>query len=79
MVVYDSHIVVCVCVLLPGCRETAGVPVRVELGPKDAEQGTCVVALAGEPGTVAKKKTVNVTVELRKEIERLMPQVRGWL
>ena len=44
------------------CRETAGVSVRVEIGPKEAQNGLAVVALAREPGTVALKETVSAQV-----------------
>ncbi|GFH30624.1 HGTP_anticodon domain-containing protein [Haematococcus lacustris] len=54
--------------------ETAGVRVRVELGPKDALQGTAVVALSGTPGTVARKKSVNVTVQLVQAVKALLEQ-----
>jgi hypothetical protein len=57
------------------CRETAGVRVRVELGPKDAESGTAVVALAGTPGTVAKKQTVNMAVQLIREVRSALAKV----
>lgn len=56
-------------------RETAGVKVRVELGPQDAEEGSAVVALAGEPGTVAKKKKVNVVTQLVREVKRALERV----
>lgn len=43
-----------------------GVGVRIELGPKDAEAGRAVLALAGGvPGTVAQKSTFKVG-ELRE-------------
>ncbi|KAJ9505605.1 hypothetical protein QJQ45_026520 [Haematococcus lacustris] len=57
--------------------ETAGVRVRVELGPKDALQGTAVVALSGTPGTVARKKSVNVTVQLVQAVKALLEQATG--
>jgi len=56
-------------------RETAGVLVRVEVGPKEAQSGTAVVALANEPGTVAAKETVNVDLQLMKEIRVKLEQV----
>eukprot|EP00967_Tisochrysis_lutea_P025108 scaffold28890_cov22-Tisochrysis_lutea.AAC.1 len=55
-------------------RETAGVLVRVEIGPKEAQNGTAVVALANEPGTVAAKETVNVDLQLMKEIRAKLEQ-----
>ncbi len=57
------------------CRETAGVKLRVELGPKEAQAGTAVIARAGEPGTVAQKTTVNVTVQLVKELKVALQEV----
>ncbi|KAF5828998.1 hypothetical protein DUNSADRAFT_16727 [Dunaliella salina] len=54
--------------------ETAGVLVRVEVGPKEAQNGTAVVALANEPGTVAAKETVNVDLQLMKEIRAKLEQ-----
>lgn len=62
-------------VLLCTHRETAGVLVRVEVGPKEAQSGTAVVALANEPGTVAAKETVNVDLQLMKEIRVKLEQV----
>jgi hypothetical protein len=58
-------------------RETAGVLVRVEIGPREAQNGTAVVALANEPGEVAQKETVNVDLQLLKEVKAKMEQVRG--
>jgi hypothetical protein len=56
-------------------RETVGVRVRVELGPKDAESGNAIIALAGTPGTVAKKKSVNVAVQLVREVKAALEKV----
>ena len=53
-------------------RELLGVRVRVELGPRDAENGNCVLAMAGVPGTVANKKVINVDTQLRKEVTKVM-------
>jgi hypothetical protein len=45
-----------------------GVRVRVEIGPKEAEAGTAILARAkATPGTVARKQSVNVKVQLVKE------------
>ena len=52
---------------------------RVEIGPKEAQNGTAVVALANEPGTVAEKETVNVELQLMKELRIKMDQVRSAL
>ncbi len=65
----------CAGALLCTHRETAGVLVRVEVGPKEAQSGTAVVALANEPGTVAAKETVNVDLQLMKEIRVKLEQV----
>lgn len=51
--------------------------VRVEIGPREAQNGTAVVALANEPGEVAQKETVNVDLQLLKEVKAKMEQVRG--
>lgn len=51
--------------------------VRVEIGPREAQNGTAVVALANEPGEVAQKETVNVELQLLKEVKARMEQVRG--
>ena len=63
--------------LIDARRETAGVRVRVEIGPRDAAQGTVVVALAGSPGTVAQKTTVNLTVQMVREVKKLLAEVGG--
>jgi hypothetical protein len=42
-------------------REEKGVKVRLELGPKDADRSTCVLARAGTPGQVAQKTKVKVS------------------
>eukprot|EP00798_Chlamydomonas_sp_ICE-L_P018588 gene18588-25100_t len=51
---------------MPGERmkhwEEIGIPLRIEIGPKDAKTGSCVVARSGEPGTVAQKTTVKKAV-----------------
>jgi hypothetical protein len=44
------------------------VKVRVELGPKEAATGGAIVARAGLPGTVAAKKSVNMAVQLVREV-----------
>ncbi len=36
-------------------------PIRVEIGPQDVKKGSCVVAVAGEAGTVAQKTTVHMS------------------
>ncbi|GAX80715.1 hypothetical protein CEUSTIGMA_g8150.t1 [Chlamydomonas eustigma] len=60
----------------PGPRmkhwEELGVPVRVEVGPQDVAKGSCVVAKAGEPGTVAQKTTVKMSTMLVKHVRRAL-------
>lgn len=51
-------------------REELGVPIRVEIGPQDVKKGSCVVAVAGEAGTVAQKTTVHMSER------HLVPHVR---
>jgi hypothetical protein len=41
-------------------REEASVKVRVELGPKDAAAGQCILAICTTPGEVAAKTTLQV-------------------
>ena len=45
---------------------------RVEIGPNDVKRRSAVVALAGEAGTVAKKKTVMMGKSMVKHIRRLL-------
>ena len=40
------------------CREQAGVKVRLELGPKEAAAGQCILAICTTPGEVAAKTTL---------------------
>ena len=42
------------------CREQAGVKVRLELGPKEAAAGQCILAICTTPGEVAAKTTLQV-------------------
>ncbi len=58
-------------------RETAGVKVRVEVGPKEAQAGTAVVARARAPGEVARKATVNVTAQLVREVKAALDAAGG--
>lgn len=46
-------------------REVAGVKVRIEVGPEEAEQRSCILAVCSKPGEVAAKSTVQVPVVLR--------------
>jgi hypothetical protein len=53
-------------------REELGVPVRVEIGPQDVVRGSCVVAKAGEAGTVAQKTSVNMSNALVKHVRQAL-------
>jgi prolyl-tRNA synthetase len=59
----------------PGFRynewELRGVPIRVELGPKDIEKNACVLARRDQPGKEAKLFGVPVTAAPRKVVELL--------
>lgn len=55
--------------------EMAGVKVRVEVGPKEAEQHSCILAVCSKPGEVAAKSTVQVGQELLDSVRRLLPQL----
>ena len=44
-----------------GCREERGVRLRVELGPKEAAAGRCVLARCRAPGEVAEKQVMAVS------------------
>ncbi|KIZ05449.1 prolyl-tRNA synthetase [Monoraphidium neglectum] len=61
----------------PGWRynywELKGVPVRVEVGPRDVEQGTCVVARRDVPGKEGKQVGVPMAPEA------FIPHVQGLL
>ena len=52
--------------------EELKVPVRVEIGPNDVKRRSAVVALAGEAGTVAKKKTLSMGKAMVKHIRSLL-------
>lgn len=76
------HAARCLCVVmclwfLSDHRETAGVKVRVEIGPKEAASGSAVIARAGLPGTVAQKDTINLAVQLVREVKKALQEVRG--
>lgn len=55
--------------------EVAGVKVRVEVGPKEAEQRSCILAVCSKPGEVADKSTVQVGQELLDAVRRQLPQL----
>ena len=44
------------------CREEKHVKIRIELGPKEAAAGQCVLAKCKKPGAVAAKTTVRVSL-----------------
>ena len=47
----------------------------MEIGPKEADGGTAIVARANAPGTVARKKSVNVAVQLVREVQAALKEV----
>lgn len=62
-----------VCAIPQSCREEKGVKVRIELGPKDAEQNTCIVARCqATPGTVAFKRASEVGTEMCDMVNQML-------
>ena len=55
------------------CREERGVKVRLEIGPRDAEQGTCTVARSQpQPGKVAYKQAGSVDKTLAAQVADML-------
>ena len=55
------------------CREEKGVKVRIEIGPKEAEQKLCIIARSQpEAGRVAYKVSSEVGKRLPAEVQRLL-------
>ena len=42
------------------CREMQGVKVRLEVGPKEAQEGGCIFSVSSKPGEVATKVAMQV-------------------
>lgn len=55
------------------CREEKGVKVRIEIGPKDAEQNICTIARSQKvAGLVAHKVSGDVGKTLGKQVQALL-------
>jgi hypothetical protein len=55
------------------CREERGVKVRLEIGPKDAEQSICTIARSQRrPGLVAYKQPGNVDKTLASQVQVML-------
>mmetsp|Transcript_7677 Transcript_7677/g.22724 ORF Transcript_7677/g.22724 Transcript_7677/m.22724 type:complete len:330 (-) Transcript_7677:15-1004(-) len=53
--------------------EMQGVSVRVELGPRETERGTCILAVSSTPGQVAAKRTLEAGQELLDAVRQELP------
>lgn len=55
------------------CREEKGVKVRLEIGPKDAEQSICTIARSQPtPGLVAYKRPGDVNKKLAEQVRAML-------
>ncbi|KAK9812949.1 hypothetical protein WJX72_006223 [[Myrmecia] bisecta] len=52
--------------------EEKGVKVRIELGPRDADSGECILALCTKPGEVAQKTKIKVGAPLLKAVREAL-------
>ena len=59
------------------CFVVQGVPVRVEVGPRDVQQGTCVVSRRDQPGKPGKQFGVPLEPEpFVSHVKSLMQEIQ---
>lgn len=51
------------------CREMQGVKVRLEVGPKEAQDGGCILSISTKPGEVAAKTPLPARLRLDGAVE----------